>query len=75
MSYDVNCAGCQAIVGACIDCGGCFRRHCQCDPCQHGKARADIISCVFCRPATQRIDEILGGGSDLQPGEGDRDEK
>lgn len=81
MSYDVNCAACQAVQGACVDCGGCFRKHCQCDPCQHGKARADINSCVFCRPTIgmdyvqgpeifERHAETLGG-----PGPEDKDEQ
>lgn len=55
MSYEVNCAGCQAIVGACIDCGGCFRRHCRCAVCQHGHTREDINACAFCRPALSRV--------------------
>jgi hypothetical protein len=93
VSYDVNCAACQAVVGACMDCGGCFMKHCLCDPCQHGKSRAEIDQCAACRPGlasarvdealvgedrrledAAHIDEILDRGSDLQPGEGDRDE-
>lgn len=43
---DPNCDFCLAVRGVCTDCEGCFGGHCQCDPCQHGKARAE--ECVFC---------------------------
>jgi len=41
-----DCDFCSLVSGICVECGGCFGEHCQCDPCQHGKARAD--ECVFC---------------------------
>lgn len=54
MSQDPNCAVCNAerpnLVGICVECGGCFSVHCQCDACQHGKARLE--ECVFCQRGT-----------------------
>ena len=47
---DANCEFCNAgapnLQGICTDCDSCFGEHCQCDPCQHGKARSE--ECVFC---------------------------
>lgn len=62
MSQDPNCAVCNAerpnLVGICVECDGCMRLHCQCDPCQHDKPRAD--ECVFCqRVATPLLDALV----------------
>ena len=50
MPQHPTCAECNAgrptLQGVCTDCDGCMRLHCECDPCQHGKARAAM--CVFC---------------------------
>ncbi len=47
---DPNCdfcnAGAPCLQGICVYCDGCFGEHCQCDPCQHGKA--GYVECVFC---------------------------
>jgi len=53
-----SCDFCQAGYGVCTECGGCFGEHCQCDPCQHGKARKD--ECTFCgREKEQTVEEIF----------------
>jgi hypothetical protein len=40
------CEACQLATGTCIICGKCFKEHCTCDPCQHGKERVE--DCTFC---------------------------
>ena len=44
---DPDCMACQGVQGVCTDCEGCMVEHCKCDPCQHGRARAE--GCGFCR--------------------------
>ena len=44
---DPTCDYCSEVYGVCTECAGCFGEHCQCDPCQHGKARVE--ECVFCQ--------------------------
>ena len=51
MPRDSECIVCNAgrpnLQAICTDCDGCMVEHCQCDPCQHGKTRAE--ECVFCQ--------------------------
>lgn len=50
MPQNPNCGVCNAerpnLQGICTECDGCFVDHCQCDPCQHGRARSE--QCCFC---------------------------
>ncbi len=46
MARDLQCDYCLEVQGICTECGGCFGEHCDCEICQHGKARAE--ECVFC---------------------------
>ena len=65
-----DCDFCALVQGVCTDCDGCFGEHCQCDPCQHGKKRAE--ECVFCgRGFTPTEDQVaaifdLGGQADVE---------
>lgn len=57
MPQHPTCVECNAgrpeFQGVCTDCDGCMRLHCQCDPCQHGKARLE--ECVFCQRGTMAL--------------------
>ena len=46
MPKNPECDFCKEVSGVCTECDGCFGEHCQCDPCAHGKNRAE--DCVFC---------------------------
>jgi hypothetical protein len=55
------CGACNAgkpdLQGICTDCDGCMSQHCQCDPCQHGKARSE--ECVFCERPSALADVMV----------------
>ena len=61
MPRDPECIVCHAgrpnLQAICTECDGCMVEHCQCDPCQHDKARID--ECVFCERNATVVESLL----------------
>lgn len=68
MSQHPTCPECNAgrpdLQGICTECDGCFRLHCDCTHCAHGKSRVD--DCVFCARCSTPLLEMLIQAADIE---------